>query len=94
MVSRKISGLEKPEGITFETWADFGAAVSTMAAGDQPRFAFVATSLAGRGVAWVESGADVLALAAELDHAAEALRQHGAAMGRIQPASRTDALEN
>jgi hypothetical protein len=82
MVTPKISGLEKPEGITFETWADFCAAVSTMAAGDQPRFAFVITSLAGRGIAWVESGADVLALAAALVQAAGALRRHGAAMGR------------
>ena len=84
MVTPKISGFEKPEGITFETWADFCAAVSTMAAGEQPRFAFVATSLAGRGIAWVESGADVLALAAELEHAAGALRQHGTAMGPDQ----------
>jgi hypothetical protein len=81
MVTPKISGLEKPEGITFETWADFGAVVSTTASGDQPRFAFLITSLAGRGVAWVESGADVLALAAELEHAAGALRQHGTDMG-------------
>jgi hypothetical protein len=82
MVTPKISGLEKPEGILFETWADFGAVVSTMASGDQPRFAFLITSLAGRGVAWVESGADVLALAAALEHTADALRRHGTAMGR------------
>ena len=82
MVTPKTLGSEKPEGITFETWADFVAVVSTMASGDQPRFAFLITSLAGRGVAWVESGADVLALAAELEHAAGALRRHGAAMGR------------
>jgi hypothetical protein len=81
MVTPKNSGLEKPEGITFETWADFGAVVSTMASGDQPRFAFLITSLAGRGVAWVESGADVLALAAALEHTADALRRHGADMG-------------
>jgi hypothetical protein len=81
MVTPKISGLEKPEGITFETWTDFGAVVAAMVSGDQPRFAFVITSLAGRGIAWVESGADVLALAAELEHAAEALRQHGTDMG-------------
>jgi hypothetical protein len=81
MVTPKISGPEKPEGITFETWTDFGAVVAAMASGDQPRFAFVATSLAGRGVAWVESGADVLALAAALEQAASAFRQHGTAMG-------------
>jgi hypothetical protein len=81
MVTPKNSGLEKPEGITFETWADFGAAVSTMARGDQPAWAFVLTSLAGRGIAWVESGADVLALAAALKYTAGALRQHGTDMG-------------
>jgi hypothetical protein len=72
---------EKPEGITVEYWADFGATVSKLMSGEQPGFAFVITSLAGRDIAWVESGADVLALAAELDHAAEALRRHGTAMG-------------
>jgi hypothetical protein len=67
MVKPKISGLEKPEGMTVEHWADFGAAVLKMAGGDQPRFAFVATSLAGRSIAWAETGADVL------DHVADAL---------------------
>ena len=81
MVTPKISGPGKPEGITFETWADFVAVVSTMARGDQPAWAFVLTSLAGRGVAWVETGADVLALAAALEHTADALRRHGTAMG-------------
>jgi hypothetical protein len=81
MVTPKISGPGKPEGITFETWADFGAVVSKMARGDQPAWAFVLTSLAGRGIAWVESGADVMGLAAELEHAADALRRHGVAMG-------------
>jgi hypothetical protein len=81
MVTPKTLGSEKPEGITFETWADFGATVSKLMSGNQPRFAFLITSLAGCGVAWVESGADVLALAAELEHAAGALRRHGTAMG-------------
>jgi hypothetical protein len=83
MVTPKISGLEKPEGILFETWPEFGAAVSKMAAGDQPRFAFVITSLTGLGIAWVENGADALALADTLEHWTGALRQHGAAMGPI-----------
>jgi hypothetical protein len=82
MVTPKIYKLENPEGITFETWSEYGSAVSKMAAGDQPRFAFVITSLTGLGIAWVENGTDAFALADALDHWTGALRQHGTAMGR------------
>jgi hypothetical protein len=72
---------EKPKSARMEFWSDFGAAVSKMAAGTQPRFAFVITSPTGPGICWAESSADVLALAAALDHAAADLRRHGATMG-------------
>jgi hypothetical protein len=81
MVTPKISGPEKPEGLTVETWADFGTAVSKMARGEPPGFGFVITGPGGCGVAWAETAADVLALAGALEHAAEALRRHGVAMG-------------
>jgi hypothetical protein len=41
---------EKPEGITVEYWADFGATVSKLMSGNQPDFAFLMASRPGRTV--------------------------------------------
>jgi hypothetical protein len=75
MVLQKVS-----EGVSIETWADFAARLAAVASGDQPAFAFFITSPPGRRIAWAATGADVLALAAELDLAADALRRRGAKM--------------
>jgi hypothetical protein len=75
MVFQKVS-----DGVSIEPWADFAARLAAVASGEPPAFAFFITSPSGRRIAWAATGADVLALAAELDLAAAALRQRGAKM--------------
>jgi hypothetical protein len=68
------------EGVSIETWADFAARLAAVANGEQPAFAFFIAAPPGRRIAWASTGADVLALADELERAAEALRRRGATM--------------
>jgi hypothetical protein len=75
MVLQKVS-----DGVSIEVWADFAARLAAVANGDQPAFAFLITSPPGRRIAWAQTGADVLALADELEHVADALRRRGAKM--------------
>jgi hypothetical protein len=76
----KAYKIEKLEDV-FETWTEFNTSLARLAAGAQPRFAFVLTSLTGPEIMWIDT-ADALVLAAALEHWAGVLRKHGAAAGQ------------